>query len=214
MKTVFLVSLSVFLSLSIVNCQLSWAQSPEASLAAKPFQLIGGKAVIGKVLSIVDKTITLDQNENGQIDLTTTEVTRFIKLGRKIHLKDLKTGDTVVAVGALAVSENTFLVKTLIVKPKVLKVLEKLGVYGTVTNLSENSFTLTSPNRPTLVEVGVTSQTVFRRLNKKIKFAQLQVGDRLVAVALKESNGDLTGRLVVMVASKAAGSKEATPSSL
>lgn len=206
---VFSLLITGYLITGYPNVPSTLAQTKESSPAATT--IINGQGVMGKVLGVVNKTISLTQSGGAQIDLTTTEVTKFVKVGRRILLKDVKAGDEVVAVGGLVPTDNTFLVKTLIVKPKVLKRLDKTSFHGTVLGLGENSFTLSSTKRGSPVEVAVTSQTTLRSKNKKIKLSQLQVGDRLVAIVLKETNNNLTGRLVVVVKTAPKVTQEASP---
>lgn len=206
----FLIS-NLLISSSFASAQANEA-SPSGLLgSASRFMLIGGKALLGDVSSVVGKTVTLVQKNGSTVDLTTTEVTKFTKAGRKIRLADVKEGDRIVALGGLS-ADGTFLTKAIIVKAKVLKVLEKQPVFGSIAKIGPDSFSLENPNQPNLGEVGVTSQTLFRKNNKKTTFEKLGRGQKIIAIVLKEENGDLTARLVVILSEpKTALAPEASP---
>lgn len=205
------------ISTVLISNSLASAQTNEASPSGRPesgtarFMLIGGKALLGQVTGVVEKTVSLVQQNGSSVDLTVTEVTKFSRAGRKIRLADVKEGDRILALGALS-TDGTFLTKSVIVKARVLKVLEKQVVFGSVSEVGVNSFSLVNVREPNLSEVAVTSQTLFRKNKRKTSFEKLESGQKVIAVVLKEENGDLTARLVVTLSEpKTTPAPEASP---
>lgn len=174
--------------------------------------LFGGKALVGIVSQIVEKTITVEQKGATQVEVTTTEVTKFRKGGRKVNLGDLKLGDKLVATGAVS-PDGTFLAKSVVVKGKILREFKRKALYGLVEQISKDSFTLRHPNQKILNEVSVNNQTVFRDRGKKIDFGKVGTGQRLVAMVVEEDLGILGARLVVLLPHPAGSAEsQASPS--
>lgn len=160
--------------------------------------LFGGKVLIGTVSQVADKIITVTQKDGTEADIITTEVTKFIKGGRKVNLSGVTVGDSVVALGASSV-DGTFLAKTVVAKSKVLKELKKIPFYGVVNEVGTKSFTLKGAASDTVTEVLVNAQTVIKRLNKKMALNTMAPGQRAVVITLMEDDGTYTGKMVVLL---------------
>lgn len=180
--------------------------NPDEARMVKPLigRLFGGKVFIGNVVSVVNKTITATQADGTSADVVTTEVTKYLKAGRAVNLNGLVPGDQIFALGATA-SDGTFIAKSVVAKAKVLKTLKKSSYLGTVTGVSDSSFTLKSLVKGEVVEITVNSQTQLKQNGKRIALATLAAGVRVVVIALKEDDGSLTGQMVVVLPTKSAG---------
>lgn len=161
-------------------------------------KLFGGKALLGVVTQIVEKEINLTTKDGLAVTVTTTEVTKFLKGGKRVNLADLKVGDLIVAVGAPD-PEGLFLAKTVVARPKPIKVPKKQALWGVVQEVAENSFTLSHPIKDTLEEILVTDKTVFREGKKKSSFAQLTPERKVAVLAIIEDSGEKTARLVALL---------------
>jgi len=176
--------------------------------------LFGGKVLIGTVRQVADKVITVTQKDGTEADITTTEVTKFSKGGRKVNLAGLSVGDTVFALGASS-TDGTFLAKAVVAKSKVLKELKKVPFYGTVGEVGVKSFTLSNQAKDETVEVIVNSTTVIKQAGKKVVLSAIIPGTRAVVIALKEDNGTYTGKMVQLLPEtgpRAAAEKQSTDS--
>ena len=160
--------------------------------------LFGGKVVIGAVKQVADKIVTVTQRDGTEADVTTTEVTKFTKGGRKVTLSGLAVGDTVYALGASSI-DGTFLAKSIIARSKVLKELKKVPFYGVIDEVGAKSFTLTNQTKSETVEITVNSTTVIKQTGKKITLSAVTSGTRAVVIALKEDSGTYTGKMVQLL---------------
>lgn len=172
--------------------------------------LFAGKVVIGTVTQIDNKVITVTQKDGLEADITTTEVTKFVKGGRKINLTGVVVGDTVVAQGASSV-DGTFLAKSIVAKSKVLKELKKVPFYGTIGEVTATSFTIKYGAKEALAEILVNNQTIIRRLGKKVALKTLLPGQRVVVVALVENDGIFTGKMVQLLGGSSANQSPQMP---
>lgn len=181
--------------------------------AARPFTgvLFGNKVLIGTVTLVSGKVITVTQRDGTEADITTTEVTKFVKGGRKINLSGISVGDTVYAVGASS-TDGTFLAKSVVAKSRVLKELKKVPFYGSVTEVGTKSFTLVSKSKGQTVEILVNSTTVIKQTGKKVALSSITPGARVVVIALVEDNGTYTGKMVVVLPQVPVGKAEGTES--
>ena len=199
-----LIVLAGVLMLPVVS--LAQATDPTDVLPAKTVKtarqfsgnLFAGKVLIGTVSQVADKIITVTQKSGAEADIITTEVTKFIKGGRKVNLSGVAVGDSVVALGASSI-DGTFLAKTVVAKSKVLKELKKVPFHGIINEVGAKSFTLKSAPSDTITEVLVNTQTVIKRLNKKVALSTMAPGQRAVVITLMEDNGTYTGKMVVLL---------------
>lgn len=177
--------------------------------------LFAGKVLIGTVSQNADKIITVTQKNGTDADIITTEVTKFIKGGRKVGLSGIVVGDSLVAVGASSV-DGTFLAKTIVAKSKVLKELKKVPFYGLVNEVGSKSFTLKNKNDGAVTEILVNNQTVIKRLGKKVLLNTMASGQTAVAITIMENNGTYTGKMVQLLDEAPASSdseiQQSTPS--
>ncbi len=160
--------------------------------------LFAGQVLIGTVSQVADKIITVTQKNGTEADIITTEVTKFNKGGRKINLISIAVGDSVVALGASSI-DGTFLAKAIVARSKVLKELKKVPFYGVVNEVGAKSFTLRSLANDTVTEILVNTQTVIKRLNKKVALSTMVPGQRAVVISLMEDDGTYTGKMVVLL---------------
>lgn len=184
---------------------------------ARPFAgpLFGGKVLMGKVIGVAEKIITVAQIDGTEADITTTEVTKFIKGGRKITLVNVSEGDQVSALGAAA-TDGTFLARSIVAKSTLLKELKKAPFFGNVAEVGSKSFTVTNQAKGETVEILVNNQTVIKQTDKKVNLSTIVAGNRVVVIALVEDNGTYTGKMVVVLpdspAKASAEEKQGTPS--
>lgn len=174
--------------------------NPTEARMVKPLvgRLFGGKVLVGTVVSVANKIITVNQADGNSVDVVTTEVTKYLKGGRAVNLNGLVTGDQIFALGATA-SDETFIAKSVVAKAKVLKNLKKSSYIGNVTQVGDSSFTIKSLAKGDVVEIMVNSQTQLKQNGKKVALTTLAAGMRVVAIALKEDDGTLTGEMVVLL---------------
>lgn len=189
------------------------AKTKAAIKAARPFTgaLFANKVLIGTVTQVSGKVITVTQEGGAEADITTTEVTKFVKGGRKINLSGMSVGDTLYAVGASS-TDGTFLAERVVARSKVLKQLKKVPFYGQVTQVGAKSFTLVSKSRGETVEVLVNATTVIKQTGKKVALSAVTPGARVVVIALSEDDGTYTGKMVQILPQVPVGKAEGTES--
>lgn len=179
--------------------------NPAEARTVKPLvgRLFGGKVLIGSVVSVANKTITVTQADGNNLEILATEITKYSKGGRKINLNSLATGDQLFALGATS-TDGTFIARSIVAKSKILKELKKTPYFGAVAEVSTSTFTVKDLVKGGVVEIVVNNQTQIKQGAKKIALANLQPGARVVVIALNEDDGTLTGKMVVVLPTKPA----------
>jgi len=174
--------------------------------------------VFGVVTAISGNNLTI-QTLGGEIKTVfTDENTKFFQVGKggkkKITLDDLKIGDKIAAVGI--VNDEDSGTAFLIVKFN-RPMVRRHAVFGQVTKASDNELTVSHifhKNRPTTT-IKVTSNTVIQiKGDASSTFADIKVGDIVVASGTVDSQGVITAKVVFVIPGKFLGikPKEATGS--
>lgn len=208
MKNLFAAFLLIF-SLSAAALAVSPNVNPSATAEtkspklARPFlgQLFGAKVLVGTMTGVADKIITVTQKDGASADITTTEVTKYLKGGRAVSLSSLVNGDQIFALGATSI-DGTFIAKSIVAKSKILKDLKKFPYFGSVSQVANSSFTVKNLMTGDEVEIMVNGQTLIKQNGKKILLTALAAGQRVVVIALKEDDGSLIGQMVVVLPTK------------
>lgn len=159
------------------------------------------KAFVGKISEIANTNLVIDTHL-GEKQAKTDEETKIIGLGKKeIEFEDLEIGSFVIAMGYL--EETGVLNARRIVISKRPKVPARLVAFGKVTDKSpeEEVLTVKHPSKGTIWTVEVRGTTkITKKIEvlpaggqekvEKIKFDQIELGDRLVAIGVpdKEEN--------------------------
>lgn len=174
------------------------------------------KAYVGEITEINDSTLTLSTPTSTKQVKVAEEAVIVGKGGKKIAFSDIKVGDFCIAIGY--VGENNVLDGrriVIITKPKPLK---REVAFGVVTDTSEEEKVLTVRNekKNVVYTIEVTDKTIITKKVddsvKKVKFADVVKGDRLVAVGIPSENEEkfITAKIIHVIPGKA--ESETTPS--
>ena len=133
-------------------------------------------------------------------------------------MADLKIGNFVIAMGNLDPS-GSFLGKRILVLAKQPEVASaRLAVHGKVVDISqeEKIISLKHLKQDLAYEIEITDETtITKKVGEKIskiKFEEIEIGDRLVAIGTKEKeNGTITAKIVHVIPGLAKGLEKITP---
>lgn len=177
------------------------------------------KAFWGTLKAMNDTTLTLDTSK-GEQTIKTDDETVFVSGKTPLKLSDLEIGKFLIVMGTT--NADSLLAKRILVLAKAPKPAPvRQAVFGKITDISteEKVLVLTNPkNSGTTFQVKVTDKTVLTKTTagavKKVEFAALKIGDRVVAVGTN-GNGTLTAKIVHVIPGKAVGLEESivTPTS-
>jgi len=174
------------------------------------------RAYVGEVLKISNSTIVL-KTRLGEKQIEVDDQTTFIGTGRReIEFQDLEIGSFAIAMGYP--EENGILKARRVVVIKKPKFPARIVAFGRVTDQSseEKIITVKHPKKGTLWSVEVTNQTrITKKIDgqlKKIKFEQITIGDRLVAVGVPDTEENfLTAKLIHIIPGSPAPATKPTP---
>jgi len=162
-------------------------------------------AYIGEITDITDSSLTITTFK-GVSSIKVATDTAIINLGnKKIALKDLEIGNFIIAMGYIA-DTNLLEAKRIIVinKPKI--VIREVA-FGKVTDISTDEKILTVKNekKNLLYTIEVTDKTIItKKIDgkvKKVKFADVVIGDRIVAIGTPSENENkiITAKLIHVI---------------
>lgn len=175
-------------------------------------------AYFGNISNITGSEITVNTKKGERI-VKTDEETKFIgKNNQEIKLADLKIGNFVIAMGDLDAS-GSFLGKRILVLAKQPEVAPtRLAVHGKVVDISqeEKIISLKHLKQDLAYEIEITDETtITKKVGEKIskiKFEDIEIGDRIVAIGIKEKeNGTITASIVHVIPGLAKGLEKVTP---
>lgn len=172
---------------------------------------LGNEVIKGTVKLVADNSLTLIKGNGETVEVNVTEVTKLRRAGRKISLGRVSEGDRAVAHGA-ADETGAFLAKAVVFKSKPLKEIRKKTFFGTITSRTDGSFSLLSANKKSVDEIRFNDQTLVRRASQKLKATELEVGQKIVLVAIAEDDGAKTAT-VILIVGEAPANKPQTPAS-
>lgn len=175
------------------------------------------RAYWGKLAEITNSTLVLE-NSRGERRVKTDEDTKFFLGKAAIKFEDLEIDNFIIAMGYLDES-GTLLAKRIIsLKTPPKPAIKRHAVYGKVTDISadEKILAVTHPKKEVTYEVQVTSKTIITKKvegkMKKVVFADIEMGDRVVAIGTKEEeNETITARIIHVIPGKAEGLEKETP---
>jgi hypothetical protein len=172
------------------------------------------KAFVGTISEINGLNLTLETNEgNRQLNIA-TDAALINKVGKKITMKDLKTGLFAIAMGFM--EENDVLgVRRLVISEKPKTVAKEIA-FGKVTDISkeENAITIKNEKKNIIYTVEVTDKTtITKKVDGKVQKVKLEVietGDYLIAIGAPTENEHkiVTAKIIHVIPGL---SKEASP---
>lgn len=176
------------------------------------------RAVWGTLSQVTNSTLVLTTSR-GEQRIKTTDQTKFFIGKKEGKMSDLAIGNFIIAMGY---EENgVFVARRVSASSQPPKPAPRRNaVYGKVSDISEEEkiLVLTHPKKPELsFEVKITDKTVITKKvdgkMQKIKFEEIKIGDRVVAVGTQEKEGGtITAKLIHVIPGKATGlEKELTP---
>lgn len=174
------------------------------------------KAFWGTLKAMNNTTLTLDTSKGEQI-IKTDDQTTFLSGKTPLKLNDLEIGKFLIVMGTTN-ADSSLLAKRILLLAKAPKPAPaRQAVFGKITDISteEKILVLTNPkNSGTTFQVKVTDKTVLTKkitdeAVKKVDFAALKIGDRVVAVGTN-GNGTLTAKIIHVIPGKAVGLEENT----
>lgn len=175
-------------------------------------------AYFGNISDLSGSVITVN-TKKGEKTVKTDEETKFIgKSNQEIKLADLKIGNFVIAMGNLDPS-GSFLGKRILVLAKQPEIAPaRLAVHGKVVDISqeEKIISLKHLKQDLAYEIEINDKTtITKKVGEKIakvKFEDIEIGDRLVAIGTKEKeNGTITASIVHVIPGIAQGLEKVTP---
>lgn len=171
------------------------------------------RAFWGTLKEISNSTLVL-KTPRGEKRVKTTEETKFVGPGQKqIKFQDLEIGNFIIAMGFWQ-ENGTLTAKRVIVLSKPPKpTIKRQAVYGKVVDVSKEEKLLSLTNlikNDITYEVGATGATIITKMVegkiKKMDFSAISLGDRVVAVGVKEEESEtLTAKLIHVIPGKAEG---------
>jgi hypothetical protein len=173
-------------------------------------------AYFGEITAITESTLTITTFKgvsNVRIGMDTVIVGRGNK---KIALKDLAIGDYIIAMGYIA--DNNLLDAKRIVVINKPKVVAREVAFGKVTDISADEKILTVKNekKNLLYTIEVTDKTtITKKVDgkvKKVKFADITKGDRLVAIGTPTENEEkiIVAKIIHIIPGLALGQEKLT----
>jgi len=149
-------------------------------------------AFVGEITNISDLQLTLQTGQgNKQLDVA-TDAALIGKDGKKITMKDLKTGLFAIAMGFM--EENDVLgVRRLVISDKSKTVAKEIA-FGKVTDISkeENVITIKNEKKNIIYTVEITDKTtITKKVDGKVQKVKLEVietGDYLIAIGVPTEN--------------------------
>ena len=175
------------------------------------------RAYWGELVEITNSTLVLE-NPRGEKRVKTDDDTKFFLGKTATSFEDLEIDNFIIAMGYL--DENGVLeAKRVISLKKAPKpAIKRHAVYGKVSDISEDEkiLALTHPKKEVTYEVQVTGTTrITKKVEEEIKkatFADIEIGDRVVAIGTKEEESEtITARKVHVIPGKAKGLEKVTP---
>ena len=171
-------------------------------------------AFVGEITNISDLQLTLQTNQGEKQLNVATDAALIGRGGKKITLKDLKTGLFTIAMGFI--EENDVLgVRRLVVSEKP-KTVSKEIAFGKVTDISkeENVITIKNEKKNIIYTVEITDKTtITKKVDgkvQKIKLEVIETGDYLIAIGVPTENEHklITAKIIHVIPGL---SKEASP---
>jgi hypothetical protein len=176
-------------------------------------------AYFGTITDVSNSTLTIE-SVRGERKIKTDEETIFLgDKGQAIKLDDLEIEDFIIALGYLE-SDSYLLGKRISVLAEEPEPVEpKEAVYGEVADISEEEevISLSSLKDETTYEIDVISKTTIEKKvgekTEEIKFEEIEIGDRLAAVGIKENgNGTISASVIYLIPAGAEATvEEITP---
>lgn len=175
------------------------------------------RAFWGTLAEITNSTLILE-TPRGERRVKTDQDTEFFLGKTEIDFEDLEIDNFIIAMGYLDES-GTLLTKRIIsLKTPPKPAIKRHAVYGKVTDISadEKILAVTHPKKEVTYEVQVTSKTIITKKVEgkmtKVTFADIEMGDRVVAIGTKEEeNETITARIIHVIPGKAIGLEEVIP---
>lgn len=176
-------------------------------------------AYAGEIINISDLTLTLNA-PTGERKVQIATDTAIISLGgRKVTPPDLKVGNFILAMGYLG-DNNLLEAKRIVVANKPKLVIREVA-FGKVTDISsdEKIITVKNEKRNLLYTIEVTDKTIItKKIDgsvKKVKFADIAIGDRLVAIGTPTENEEkiIVAKLIHVIPGLSKPTKSPTPTS-
>ncbi len=166
----------------------------------------------------VDTTLILETVQ-GEKRIKTDDKTVFVNATKKqIKITDLEIDNFIIALGYWQ-ENGTLTAKRVIVLTKAPKPApQRQIVFGRVSQIDKNKkiLAITHPKKKTITEIKVESSTIITKKVdgsiKKVVFAAINIGDRLVAITTKKTTEEiLTAKIIHVVPGLAEGQTTPTP---
>ncbi|MDP3955225.1 MAG: DUF5666 domain-containing protein [bacterium] len=168
------------------------------------------RAFWGTLKQINNSTLVLD-TPRGEKRVKTDDNTKITLDKKSVGATDLAIGNFLIVIGTVDNTEmlNATKIMAFSKPPKVVP--KRQVIHGKVTNITESNKTLTITNskKPSLTyDVKVDNKTIITKFVdgkiQKVNFASIAAGDRIVAVAIKDTT-TFTAKIIHVIPGKAVG---------
>lgn len=173
------------------------------------------RAFWGTLKEISNSTLVMD-TLRGERRVKTTEETKITLDKKKAELADLEIGNFLIVVATLEQNDNLTAQRILAFSKTPKPVPTRQALFGKVSEIkvADKMLVITHLKKGAIFEVRVTEKTIItKKVDEKIKkvnFKDIQVGDRIVAVASKEKEkGAFVAKLIHVIPGQ---SQNLTPS--
>lgn len=177
------------------------------------------RAFWGTLKQITNSTLIID-SPGGERRVKTDEETKIFLNKKQVKFEDLEIGHFLIVIGTWDTKTETLTAKRVNAYSKPPKPAPKRqAIFGKVSDISgeEKVLMVTHPKKPSIVyEVKVTDKTVITKKVegsvKKVNFEDIEIGDRIMAVAIKDvTSNSFTAKLIHVIPGIATGLEKITP---
>jgi hypothetical protein len=187
---------TVLLLLPLVGLSPASAQQGPEPPAGRRFPgEPGGERIMGTVASVGVDRITVKTADGKDQTVLVGDGTRYREGRQEIQLEDLKPGDHVFVMGRAGSNNEITALTVRRVTEEQMQQFSGERAFGEIVAIGKNQLTLRSRRQGERV-VKIDEQTTFMKDGKPSTFADLKVGDRVMAIG-KEANGEFTATRVM-----------------
>lgn len=174
------------------------------------------RAFWGTLKQITNSTLVLD-TPLGERRVKTNDETKITLDKKSAKVTDLAIGNFLIVIGTKDKNETLTATKILAFSKPPKEAVKRQAIFGKVSDISaeEKIIVVTHIKKPGVTyQVKITNKTVITKKVegkiKKVDFAAIAIGDRIVAVATKDAN-TFTAKIIHVIPGKAEGlEKQAT----
>ena len=157
-------------------------------------------AWVGNLIKTESSVLHIDTSEGekqAEIDDDTTILqTEKGKSRKEVEAKDLSEGNFILAMGTL--KDDIIIAKRIISTPPAPDQPEKILIYGKVSEIEEEKITLKNGDETSLPVDEKETKLIIKGVSKS-KFVDIQIEDKLYAVAKSDDNGNIDETLSIYI---------------